>query len=566
MDIDWTKKIVLLFIAYIGFIQIVMPTIRGMTSGNSKSFTNCVSKNESITMRLLYSSTKNNSDGHLIWENTNIRFLPQKFLLKKQININIPTNMLQNRSTVFLILQAEQNNKGNKTYLNSIAGKPLVRWRTTTNFPMHYLFGGDYLNNKLKIPIQSTFPITYKTFRFDLVDLGEKIQKETLHQFVQKRVIFNETDSTYSPIVRYDAFFDIHRQRKSVDIKGNVTSISFNVEINIRKHYLWAVKETISSLIHIAKKYSTKYKILEYFLAFFDEIFEQIRMVIIDTPDIALIALFTLFLVNYITMHFTFKIHKNYKYAPFNPNTSLLTRSSNALVLLGVGTYCLFPNIHLGLRCSMAFKFFTILIHNINWLKFRNSILRNGNQEKDKTILQQKQHEEYFYRKATIVALILSALFWIQQIYFEKYSSFRFYIMYCSFASSYIVGFPGMLQSNFANFKMKSVPSMSISLIIFKIVSAILDELIYFCKNVSMTMKVQAFRDDFAVVLLLLQLFKYKVDPKRPNDFGLILETNSQKEKRNDKDKEIITDNNGLTIKEIEISQEKILSDGIYHR
>ena len=75
----------------------------------------------------------------------------------------------------------------------------------------------------------------------------------------------------------------------------------------------------------------------------------------------------------------------------------------------------------------------------------------------------------------------------------------------------------------YINYKLKSVAALPWRQMTFKFLNTIIDDLFAFVIKMPWLHRLSVFRDDLVFLVYIYQRYAYRVDKKRPNEFGYVL-------------------------------------------
>ncbi|KAI5481900.1 Cleft lip and palate associated transmembrane protein [Pseudohyphozyma bogoriensis] len=87
----------------------------------------------------------------------------------------------------------------------------------------------------------------------------------------------------------------------------------------------------------------------------------------------------------------------------------------------------------------------------------------------------------------------------------------------------YMFGFVQLIPQLLINWKLKSVAHIPFKAMMFKFFATIVDDFFSFVIRMPLLHRLACFRDDVVFVILLYQMWIYKVDPTRANEYGQVL-------------------------------------------
>mmetsp|Transcript_7009 Transcript_7009/g.15847 ORF Transcript_7009/g.15847 Transcript_7009/m.15847 type:complete len:235 (+) Transcript_7009:795-1499(+) len=119
----------------------------------------------------------------------------------------------------------------------------------------------------------------------------------------------------------------------------------------------------------------------------------------------------------------------------------------------------------------------------------------------------------------------LSAVWGLYNLYHYSYKSWWSWLVSSLADFAYTFGFINMMPQIFINYKLKSVAHMPWRVLMYKFFNTFIDDVFAFCIMSDYMTKKHRFmtlRDDIVFFVFLYQRYIYKVDPKRPDEFGYV--------------------------------------------
>ncbi|KAJ7498471.1 cleft lip and palate associated transmembrane protein [Mycena latifolia] len=148
---------------------------------------------------------------------------------------------------------------------------------------------------------------------------------------------------------------------------------------------------------------------------------------------------------------------------------------------------------------------------------------------KDKHVLSEdeKKTQEYdklAFRYVSYVAIPLLAGYTVYSLMYESHRGWYSFIISTLTSFVYMFGFAQLVPQLIINYKLKSVSHMPMKAMIYKTLSTVVDDFFAFCIKMPFLHRLACFRDDVVFLIFLYQRWIYRIDPKRVNEYGQILE------------------------------------------
>ncbi|EEH22166.1 hypothetical protein PABG_04377 [Paracoccidioides brasiliensis Pb03] len=131
-----------------------------------------------------------------------------------------------------------------------------------------------------------------------------------------------------------------------------------------------------------------------------------------------------------------------------------------------------------------------------------------------------KEYDEIAFKYLYILAVPLLAAYAIYSLIYIEHKSWYSFVIETLVGSVYAYGFLMMVPSLYINYRLKSVAHMPGKALTYKFLNTFIDDLFAFTIKMPMLHRLATLRDDVIFFIWLYQSYKYKVDPKRVNEFG----------------------------------------------
>jgi hypothetical protein len=157
------------------------------------------------------------------------------------------------------------------------------------------------------------------------------------------------------------------------------------------------------------------------------------------------------------------------------------------------------------------------LEYMLPWLSSKRGTAENKNEQDTEDI------DAKGMRYLKYVLYPLSAAWGLYNLYQYSYKSWWSWLVSSLADFAYTFGFINMWPQIFINYKLKSVAHMPWRVLMYKFFNTFIDDVFaFFIMSEHMTKKhrFMTLRDDIVFFIFLYQLYCYKVDPTRPDEFG----------------------------------------------
>ncbi|OLY79427.1 Cleft lip and palate transmembrane protein 1-like protein [Smittium mucronatum] len=140
------------------------------------------------------------------------------------------------------------------------------------------------------------------------------------------------------------------------------------------------------------------------------------------------------------------------------------------------------------------------------------------------------EYDKVAFQYLAWAAYPLLIMYAIYSLYTSKFKSWYSFIISVLVGYVYTFGFISMTPQLYINYKLKSVAHMPIKSFIYKALNTFIDDLFAFVMPMPTLHRIATLRDDVVFFIYLYQRHIYRVDHKRPNEFGQVGESSDQKE------------------------------------
>ncbi|KAH7931150.1 cleft lip and palate associated transmembrane protein [Leucogyrophana mollusca] len=148
---------------------------------------------------------------------------------------------------------------------------------------------------------------------------------------------------------------------------------------------------------------------------------------------------------------------------------------------------------------------------------------------KDKHVLSddEKKTQEFdklAFKYVSYVAIPLLAGYTIYSLIYETHRGWYSFVISTLTSFVYMFGFAQLVPQLIINYKLKSVAHMPMKAMIYKTLSTVVDDLFAFCIKMPFLHRLACFRDDVVFLVFLYQRWIYRIDPKRVNEYGQVMD------------------------------------------
>lgn len=162
---------------------------------------------------------------------------------------------------------------------------------------------------------------------------------------------------------------------------------------------------------------------------------------------------------------------------------------------------------------------------------------------KDKHVLsaQEKATKEYdalAFKYVTWGTTPLLIGYTIYSLMYEHHRGWYSFVISTLTSFVYMFGFVQLIPQLIINWKLKSVAHMPVRSLTYKFLNTIVDDFFSFVIKMPLLHRLACFRDDVVFIILLYQMYIYKVDPNRENEYGQVLDEKTTHPETSEKAKE----------------------------
>jgi hypothetical protein len=131
-----------------------------------------------------------------------------------------------------------------------------------------------------------------------------------------------------------------------------------------------------------------------------------------------------------------------------------------------------------------------------------------------------QEYDEIAFKYLYIVAIPLLLAYAVYSLFYDTHKSWYSFVITTLVGSVYAYGFLMMVPSLYINYRLKSVAHMPGKAMTYKFLNTFIDDLFAFTIKMPMLHRLATLRDDVIFFVYLYQMWKYKVDYTRVNEFG----------------------------------------------
>ncbi|PPR02648.1 hypothetical protein CVT24_002131 [Panaeolus cyanescens] len=147
-----------------------------------------------------------------------------------------------------------------------------------------------------------------------------------------------------------------------------------------------------------------------------------------------------------------------------------------------------------------------------------------------------QEYDQLAFRYVSYVAIPLLAGYTVYSLIYESHRGWYSFIISTLTSFVYMFGFAQLIPQLIINYKLKSVAHMPMKAMVYKTLSTVVDDLFAFCIKMPFLHRLACFRDDVVFLIFLYQRWIYRIDPKRVNEYGQVMESDGDKgESKKDK-------------------------------
>lgn len=148
------------------------------------------------------------------------------------------------------------------------------------------------------------------------------------------------------------------------------------------------------------------------------------------------------------------------------------------------------------------------------WVTFEDKHKLSETEEKT------KEYDEIAFKYMYVAAVPLLIAYGIYSLYYDTHKSWYSYVITTLVGSVYAYGFLMMVPSLYINYRLKSVAHIPAKAMTYKFLNTFIDDLFAFTIKMPLLHRLATFRDDIIFFVYLYQLWAYKIDYSRVNEFG----------------------------------------------
>ncbi|KAF8638531.1 hypothetical protein AX17_002074 [Amanita inopinata Kibby_2008] len=146
-----------------------------------------------------------------------------------------------------------------------------------------------------------------------------------------------------------------------------------------------------------------------------------------------------------------------------------------------------------------------------------------------------QEYDKLAFRYVSYVTIPTLAAYTIYSLVYESHKGWYSFIISTLTSFVYMFGFAQLIPQLIINYKLKSVAHMPMKAMVYKTLSTVVDDFFAFCIKMPFLHRLACFRDDVVFLIFLYQRWIYRVDPKRVNEYGQVLNAAEESETKKDK-------------------------------
>ena len=131
-----------------------------------------------------------------------------------------------------------------------------------------------------------------------------------------------------------------------------------------------------------------------------------------------------------------------------------------------------------------------------------------------------KKYDQLAFKYLGVVLFPLFIAYAIYSIIYDEHKGVYSYILSMLYGFLLTFGFIMMTPQLFINYKLKSVAHLPWRMLTYKALNTFIDDIFAFVIRMPTMYRIGCFRDDIVFFIYLYQRYKYRVDPKRVNEYG----------------------------------------------
>ncbi|GAA6059022.1 hypothetical protein JCM10212_001247 [Sporobolomyces blumeae] len=131
-----------------------------------------------------------------------------------------------------------------------------------------------------------------------------------------------------------------------------------------------------------------------------------------------------------------------------------------------------------------------------------------------------KEFDKLAYKYVSWTMLPLLIAYTVYSLFYNEHRSWWSFTVATLYSFIALMGFVQLIPQLIINYKLKSVAHIPLKALTYKFFSTIVDDFASFIIKMPMLHRLACFRDDVVFVILMYQMWIYRVDPTRENEFG----------------------------------------------
>jgi len=142
-----------------------------------------------------------------------------------------------------------------------------------------------------------------------------------------------------------------------------------------------------------------------------------------------------------------------------------------------------------------------------------------------------QEYDKLAFRYVSYVALPALAIYAVYSLFYETHRGWYSFVISTLTSFVYMFGFAQLIPQLIINYKLKSVAHMPMKAMVYKTLSTVIDDLFAFIIKMPILHRLACFRDDVVFLIFLYQRWIYRIDPKRVNEYGQVMDEGERKKK-----------------------------------
>ncbi|KAI0053593.1 cleft lip and palate associated transmembrane protein [Auriscalpium vulgare] len=140
-----------------------------------------------------------------------------------------------------------------------------------------------------------------------------------------------------------------------------------------------------------------------------------------------------------------------------------------------------------------------------------------------------QEYDKLAFRYVSWVTIPSLAIYAVYSLIYDSHRGWYSFVISTLTSFVYMFGFAQLVPQLIINYKLKSVAHMPMKSMVYKTLSTVIDDLFAFIIKMPILHRLACFRDDVVFLIFLYQRWIYRIDPKRINEYGQVLESEEEK-------------------------------------